>query len=66
MRRALPQVDVIALPFDPSHYTRTLSQYLMFETASFTVEDFSLDRLREIERSDLDRRWTEYRQMLSF
>ena len=34
-------------------------------TASFTVEDFSLDRLRKIERKDLDRRMEEYRRMLS-
>lgn len=39
VRRALPQVDVIALPDDPAYYTRTLSHYLMFETASFTAED---------------------------
>jgi cytidine kinase len=35
-------------------------------TASFTVEDFSLDRLRTIKREDLDRRMEEYRRMLSF
>jgi len=35
-------------------------------TASFTVEDFSLDRLKEIERSDIDRRMEEYERMLSF
>ncbi len=35
-------------------------------TASFTVEDFSLDRLRAITRADLDARVAEYRQMLSF
>jgi sugar/nucleoside kinase (ribokinase family) len=35
-------------------------------TASFTVEDFSLDRLRKIERADLDRRMEEYKRMLSF
>lgn len=34
--------------------------------ASFTVEDFSLDRLRKIERADLERRMEEYRKMLSF
>jgi cytidine kinase len=34
--------------------------------ASFTVEDFSLDRLKKIEREDLDRRMDEYRRMLSF
>ena len=34
--------------------------------ASFTVEDFSLDRLRRIERADLERRMEQYRQMLTF
>ncbi len=34
--------------------------------ASFNVEDFSLDRMRQIERSHLDQRMQEYRQMLSF
>ncbi|MGD9722784.1 MAG: PfkB family carbohydrate kinase [Pirellulales bacterium] len=35
-------------------------------TASFNVEDFSLDRMRQIKRPDIDRRLHEYRQMLSF
>ena len=35
-------------------------------TASFTVEDFSLDRLQKINREDLDRRLEEYERMLSF
>ena len=34
--------------------------------ASFTVEDFSLDRLKQIDRDDLDKRMAEYRRMLSF
>jgi cytidine kinase len=34
--------------------------------ASFTVEDFSLDRLRQIERQDLELRLDKYRRMLSF
>ncbi len=34
--------------------------------ASFTVEDFSLDRLRGIERTDIDLRMERYRRMLSF
>ena len=34
--------------------------------ASFTVEDFSLDRLKQIDRPDIDARLAEYRQMLSF
>lgn len=35
-------------------------------TASFTVEDFSLDRLATLSRHDLDRRLAEYRKMLTF
>ncbi|MEX2113859.1 MAG: PfkB family carbohydrate kinase [Pirellulales bacterium] len=34
--------------------------------ASYNVEDFSLDRMRQINRSHLDQRMKEYRQMLSF
>ena len=50
--------------FDP----KTLKEAMAYGTlvASFTVEDFSLDRLRRIERPDLERRMDEYRRMLSF
>jgi cytidine kinase len=50
--------------FDP----KTLKTALAYGTltASFTVEDFSLDRLRQIKREDLDRRMEEYKRMLSF
>lgn len=34
--------------------------------ASFNVEDFSLDRLKQIDRSDLELRMEQYRKMLSF
>ena len=34
--------------------------------ASFNVEDFSLDRLKQIDRGDLDVRMEKYRKMLSF
>ena len=34
--------------------------------ASFTVEDFSLDRLKQIDREDLEERMAQYRRMLSF
>jgi sugar/nucleoside kinase (ribokinase family) len=34
--------------------------------ASFTVEDFSLDRLKKIERKDLEQRMEDYRRMLTF
>lgn len=50
--------------YDP----KTLKEAMAYGTvvASFNVEDFSLDRMRQIERADLDKRWNEYRQMLSF
>ncbi|HWA97126.1 MAG TPA: PfkB family carbohydrate kinase, partial [Pirellulales bacterium] len=50
--------------FDP----RTLKEALAYGvvTASFNVEDFSLDRLIGIKRADIDRRMEEYRKMLSF
>jgi hypothetical protein len=34
--------------------------------ASFCVEDFSLDRLKQIDRASIDRRLAEYQQMLTF
>ena len=34
--------------------------------ASFTVEDFGLDRMKKVERPDLDARLQRYRRMLSF
>jgi sugar/nucleoside kinase (ribokinase family) len=34
--------------------------------AGFTVEDFSLDRLKTITREDLEKRMAEYKRMLSF
>lgn len=50
--------------FDP----KTLKEAMAYGTltASFTVEDFSLDRLRKISRADLDQRMVEYKKMLSF
>jgi cytidine kinase len=47
---------------------KTLKEALAYGTlaASFTVEDFSLDRLRQIERSDIEQRMEEYKRMLSF
>jgi sugar/nucleoside kinase (ribokinase family) len=47
---------------------KTLKQAMAYGTvvASFCVEDFSLDRLRQIDRSAIDRRMGEYRQMLTF
>jgi sugar/nucleoside kinase (ribokinase family) len=45
---------------------KTLKEALAYGTlaASFTVEDFSLDRLRQIERQDLEQRMIEYKRML--
>ncbi len=50
--------------FDP----KTLKESLAYGTlvASFNVEDFSLDRMKQIERADINQRMEEYRQMLSF
>jgi cytidine kinase len=46
----------------------TLKTALAYGTvvASFNVKDFSLERMKRIERADLDRRVAEFRQMLSF
>ena len=47
---------------------KTLKKALAYGTlaASFTVEDFSLERLKQIEREHIDRRMDEYQRMLSF
>ena len=47
---------------------RTLKEALAYGiiVASFNVEDFSLDRMRQITRADLDERMKQYRQMLTF
>ena len=50
--------------FDPQALKEALAYGTV--TASFTVEDFSLDRLEKLDRSMLDQRFKEYRQMLSF
>jgi hypothetical protein len=50
--------------FDPQALKESLAYGVI--TASYTVEDFSLDRLAGIERADLDRRVADYKQMLSF
>ena len=50
--------------FDPQALKEALAYGTV--TASFTVEDFSLDRLSPIDREELDRRVAEYRQMLTF
>jgi sugar/nucleoside kinase (ribokinase family) len=50
--------------FDP----RTLKEAMAYGivVASYTVEDFSLDRLKQVERPDLDARLHRYRKMLTF
>jgi cytidine kinase len=50
--------------FDP----KTLKEAMAYGTltASFTVEDFSLDRLTRIGRDDIELRMQDYRRMLSF
>lgn len=47
---------------------RTLKKALAYGTvvASFNVEDFSLQRMRQIDRSHVDARLEEYRRMLAF
>jgi sugar/nucleoside kinase (ribokinase family) len=50
--------------FDPPTLKRAMAYGIL--VASFTVEDFSLDRLRAITRDDLEQRMTRYRTMLSF
>jgi sugar/nucleoside kinase (ribokinase family) len=47
---------------------QTLKQALAYGTivASFNVEDFSLDRMKQIGRADLEERMKTYRRMLSF
>ena len=50
--------------FDPQALKEALAYGTV--TASFTVEDFSLDRLEKLDRSMVDQRFKEYRQMLNF
>jgi sugar/nucleoside kinase (ribokinase family) len=50
--------------FEPKTLKEAMAYGIL--AASFTVEDFSLDRLRKIERADLEHRMEEYRRMLSF
>lgn len=50
--------------FEPKTLKEAMAYGIL--VASFTVEDFSLDRLKKIDRDDLQRRMDEYRRMLSF
>lgn len=47
---------------------RSLKRAMAYGTivASFNIEDFSLGRMRKIERSDVDLRFEQYQKMLSF
>lgn len=47
---------------------RTLKEAMAYGVlvASFTVEDFSLDRLKQLDREEIDGRLEEYRKMLTF
>jgi len=47
---------------------KVLKEALAYGTlvASFNVEDFSLERMKQVERPDIESRMEEYRQMLSF
>jgi sugar/nucleoside kinase (ribokinase family) len=50
--------------FDPKTLKEAMAYGIL--VASFNVEDFSLERLKQIDRSDLDLRMEKYRKMLSF
>jgi sugar/nucleoside kinase (ribokinase family) len=50
--------------FDPKTLKEAMAYGIL--VASFNVEDFSLDRMKKIERRDLDDRMRQYKQMLSF
>jgi sugar/nucleoside kinase (ribokinase family) len=50
--------------FEPTVLKEAMAYGIL--VASFNVEDFSLDRLKQIGRSDLDLRMEKYRKMLSF
>ncbi len=50
--------------FDPETLKTAMAYGVV--VASFNVEDFSLDRMRRLERPEIDQRLAAYRQMLSF
>jgi cytidine kinase len=50
--------------FDPKTLKTALAYGML--SASFAVENFSLDRLQQITREDIEERMDEYRRMLSF
>ena len=50
--------------FDPQSLKEAMAYGIVI--ASFNVEDFSLDRLKGIDRGELDLRMERYKKMLSF
>lgn len=50
--------------FEPTTLKKALAYGVL--VASFNVEDFSLDRMKSIEREDIELRMTQYQRMLSF
>jgi sugar/nucleoside kinase (ribokinase family) len=50
--------------FSPQTLKEALAHGIL--VASFNVEDFSLERLKRIDRSDIDLRMAAYRRMLAF
>jgi sugar/nucleoside kinase (ribokinase family) len=50
--------------FGPATMKRALAYGIL--VASYNVEDFSLDRMQEIDRDDIERRMEEYKRMLLF
>jgi sugar/nucleoside kinase (ribokinase family) len=50
--------------FDPLALKTALAYGIL--TASFSVEDFGLDRMKQIKRDDIERRMADYRRMLAF
>ena len=50
--------------FDPKTLKEAMAYGIL--VASYNVEDFSLDRLKQIDRRDLDLRMEKFRKMLSF
>jgi sugar/nucleoside kinase (ribokinase family) len=50
--------------FEPKTLKEAMAYGIL--VASFNVEDFSLDRLKQIDRNDLELRMESYRKMLSF
>jgi sugar/nucleoside kinase (ribokinase family) len=50
--------------FDPVSLKRAMAYGVL--VASFNVEDFSLDRMQQVERADIELRMEQYKKMLSF